>query len=237
MSSYNHINAVETSESYDLLTTILRKEWSFDGLVMSDWWNDSIASREVLAGNNLKMANGEPAEVMGALRSGVLTRKQLEYNVSFILKTIMKSQAMKRAVLEPKTTVISPTTATRIKATDFTWKHASIGIEACQDEDGGYNPTNTFSGRWLEYYVDVENEGDYCFRARVASNENLVKLNLYGDGELLGTVNEAMSTGGWQNWATTGEVSVKLPAGRTALRVEFCSGGVNLNWIELEMEQ
>ncbi|MGI6269868.1 MAG: glycoside hydrolase family 3 C-terminal domain-containing protein [Candidatus Howiella sp.] len=234
MSSYNHINGAETSESYDLLTNILREEWGFDGLVMSDWWNDSIASREVLAGNNIKMATGEPAHLLGALKMGHITREDLEKNAVYVLELVMKSNAMKRAVLDPKSTTVTASGATRIKATDFTWKHASVGMEACEDTDGGYNPTDTYEGRWLEYYLDVEEGGVYRFRARVASNGDRVKIGLLGDGLSLTTLDESMSTGGWQKWATTGDIFVTLPAGRTALRLDFQSGGVNLNWIELE---
>lgn len=234
MSSYNHINSVETSESHDLLTSILRDEWGFDGLVMTDWWNDSIAYREVLAGNNIKMANGEPDHLLGALKMGHITREDLEKNAVYVLELIMKSNAMKRVVEEPESTLVTASGKTRIKATDFTWKHPSVGMEACEDVDGGYNPTDTYEGRWLEYYLDVEEGGVYRFRARVASNGDRVKIELLGDGASLNTLDESMSTGGWQIWATTQDVFVTLPAGQTALRLNFQSGGVNLNWIELE---
>ena len=234
MSSYNHINSVETSESRDLLTNILREEWGYEGLVMTDWWNDSIASREVLSGNNLKMGTGDPANLRGALKYGHVTREELEENAVYVLKLIMRSNAMKRAVLDPKCTTVTASGTTQIKAIDFTWKHSSVGMEGCQDVGGGYNTTDTYEGRWLEYYLDVEEAGVYRFHARVASNGDRVKMELLGDGVSLGTLDQALSTGGWQKWATSEDVFITLPAGRTALRLNFQSGGVNLNWFELE---
>ena len=41
MTTYGSVNGLWTAGSYDLCTTILRKEWGFDGIVMTDWWAKS----------------------------------------------------------------------------------------------------------------------------------------------------------------------------------------------------
>ena len=46
MTSYNKINGVWSHYNYDLVTTILRKEWEYDGVVITDWWMQKSASPE-----------------------------------------------------------------------------------------------------------------------------------------------------------------------------------------------
>ena len=83
MTSYNLINGVHTSESAELLEAILRREWGFDGLVMTDWVVDGMthsdmrhpratAAATVKAGNELFMPGGEPdrEDLLAALRRG-----------------------------------------------------------------------------------------------------------------------------------------------------------------------
>lgn len=75
MCSYNRINGVYASEDPWLLTTVLRDEWGFDGLVVSDWGavNDRVAG--VAAGLDLEMPSSggrTDAELVAAVRSGDL---------------------------------------------------------------------------------------------------------------------------------------------------------------------
>ena len=83
MTSYNLINGVHTSESAELLEVILRQEWGFDGLVMTDWVVNGMtrsdmkhpratAAATVKAGNELFMPGGEPDrdDLLAALRRG-----------------------------------------------------------------------------------------------------------------------------------------------------------------------
>ena len=91
MTSYNLLNGVHTPNRKDLLTGILREEWGFMGVVMTDWsttgsnWNlgkygASSISGCIKAGNDLIMPGGA-ADVIGildALKTGELSREELE---------------------------------------------------------------------------------------------------------------------------------------------------------------
>ena len=90
MSSYNAINGVRTAENKELLTDVLRGEWGFKGLVTTDWWGRSEHYKEVLAGNDIKMANGFPDRLKLAMDKGALTRKDLETCARRILELILK---------------------------------------------------------------------------------------------------------------------------------------------------
>ncbi len=95
MSSYNYINGVRTGESRELLTEILRNDWGFDGVVVSDWTavDDKVAS--IKAGLDLEMPGNKGLyneEVKKALMSGQLTMEELEERVLNVLKLIQKSQ-------------------------------------------------------------------------------------------------------------------------------------------------
>lgn len=93
MSSYNKVNGVYTSESYDLLSTILRDEWGFDGLVMTDWYAGRKYPEQVKAGNDLLMPGrkSENKKIKEAIESGALSEAELDRNVKRILNIILKT--------------------------------------------------------------------------------------------------------------------------------------------------
>ncbi len=90
MTSYNLINGQHTSESYELVTCILREEWGFDGMVTTDWGQKNNPVDEVLAGNDMKMHVGYPEDLKAAYDKGVLTRADLEECVKRILIMTMR---------------------------------------------------------------------------------------------------------------------------------------------------
>jgi len=90
MSSYNAINGYRASESRELLEDILRGEWGFKGVVTTDWWTRAEHYKEILAGNDLKMACGFPDRVKKAMAMGLVTRADLEICARRILELILK---------------------------------------------------------------------------------------------------------------------------------------------------
>jgi len=97
MSSYNLVNGTYTSQSTDLLTTLLRDEWGFKGLVMSDWFGGNDAATQLRAGNDLLMPGvvAQTAAILKALNDGSLTDEQLNKNVERVLNVILESPAFK----------------------------------------------------------------------------------------------------------------------------------------------
>lgn len=93
MSSFNHINGVYTSESYDLLTTILREEWGFKGIVMTDWFGGSDYTAQMHAGNDLLMpgCKNQYDAIINAVRQGSLPEAVIDTNVKRILNLVMLS--------------------------------------------------------------------------------------------------------------------------------------------------
>ncbi len=96
MASYNKINGEFSMGNHDLLTKILRDDWGFKGIVMTDWIGireGLPTTREVQAGNDL-MEPGQPAqtkEIVEGVKSGKLDIKDVDRNVRRMLEYIVKT--------------------------------------------------------------------------------------------------------------------------------------------------
>ncbi len=90
MSSYNVINGRRASEARELLENILRDEWGYNGIVVTDWWTRGEHYKEILAGNDVKMGAGFPDRVQKAMEMGAVTRDDLLHCAKRVLEMIMK---------------------------------------------------------------------------------------------------------------------------------------------------
>jgi len=96
MASYNKINGEFSMGNHDLLTKILRDDWGYKGIVMTDWIGireGLPTTREVHAGNDL-MEPGQPAqieEIIKGVKEGKLDIKDVDRNVRHMLEYIVKT--------------------------------------------------------------------------------------------------------------------------------------------------
>ena len=178
MSSYNKVNGTYVSESRELLTDILRNDWQFDGLVMSDWFGGNDAVAMISAGNDLL----EPGTKLqwDALKEGVengtLTNTVIDTSVSRILYLILASNKMNNFKYDENPDLEKHAEITRTSANEGiillknnnvlpiqqTTKVALFGITSYDFISGGYG-----SGDVNEAYSISLEEGLENSRAKI----------------------------------------------------------------------
>ena len=89
MTAYNLFNGVRTSENAELITGILRGEWGYDGLVTTDWNNTASQTKEVKAGNDIRMPVHTTENVAASLESGAITREEVAVCVKRLFEMIL----------------------------------------------------------------------------------------------------------------------------------------------------
>ena len=97
MSSYNLVNGTHASENEHLLTDVLRDDWGFEGIVMTDWFGGNDAAAQISAGNDL-LEPGTKKQwkaLEKAEENGTLTEESMDIAVKRILKLILDSRKMK----------------------------------------------------------------------------------------------------------------------------------------------
>lgn len=240
MTSYNPVNGHWTASNYDLNTTILRGEWGYQGIVMTDWWakmNDVVNGGEadrrytsfmVRAQNDLYMVvnnNGAAINAAGddtveALEAGKLTVGELQRCAKNICRFLLGTPVMKRPLkdFDPLLTV----TAKEAVNTD--------GKQVCALQSGNRIEAGKFENTVL--YVEKESilnvNAHFCFPV-----EGLAQgaANLYLNGELMATV----QTGGTgERFLTQRMCRVKFMPGYYELKAEYVTPELKLDWIELE---
>ena len=97
MSSYNYINGEHASQSYRLLTEILRNEWGFEGVVVSDWGAGYDEAAQIRAGNDLIQPgyNHNYYNLLKAVKDGSLSMEDLDRSVKRILQLALKTNRYK----------------------------------------------------------------------------------------------------------------------------------------------
>jgi beta-glucosidase len=118
MSSYNKINGTYTSQSRELITDILRGDWGFKGLVMTDWYGGDDGAAQIAAGNDMLQPGTDLQfeQIMAAIKDGSLTEAELDVCVRRCLELVLRSPKMKGYKISNKPDLTAHAKVTRESA-------------------------------------------------------------------------------------------------------------------------
>lgn len=228
MTSYNPVNGHWSASNYDLCTTVLRGEWNYTGIVMTDWWakmNDPVLGGKadisntaamVRAQNDLYMvvSNGGAEEnvhednLLEALEDGRLTVGELQRSAVNICRFILQSPAAQRSGQPPDDA--------RKEAKGFSFE--TIRFIPAEGEP---------------FQVRLEHSGRYKFLVKVRSSLSEVaqsSCNLLMNGRAVVTI-QTNGTGG--EWTLIKLNNIYLEAGAYEITLEPVKPGLEIQWVDM----
>lgn len=236
MTSYNPINGYWAASNYDLNTTILRGEWGFQGIVMTDWWadmNDPIEGGEsskkntygmVRSQNDLYMVvpnygaetNVMEDNTMNMLSQGMLTRAELQRSAMNICTWLMHSPVSKRERRSKETVITFK--ANRLLNPDL----VQTIVDSAQVKPNVGTP----------FFIEIIQAGEYRLIVNLMSPETEIaqsSTNVLLNGELITTIQSNGTNG---RWIRQKLVKIALEAGYYELKLEPVKKGLEIGWIE-----
>ena len=239
MTSYNPVNGYWTASSYDLNTTVLRREWGFKGIVMTDWWatmNDCInggpssskfTGSMIRAQNDLYMVvnnfgaeiNSNGDDTIVSLKNGSLTRGELQRCAINILNFLMQAPVFFRDHA-PRETVGR-----------FTAKKGECR-EPVQDLEKDHRIVISDGKAWFR----VTEEGEYRGFANIMSTGD--RLSQSGSNIFLNDnyMTHVQTSGTEGRWIRQKLVKVYLEKGLYELKISVVSPGMVIERIEFIKE-
>jgi len=236
MTSYNPINGHWAASNYDMNTTILRGEWGFQGIVMTDWWaimNDVVeggtADRKftnwmVRAQNDLYMVvmnygaeiNAWDDNTIESLDNGTLTRGELQRSAINICQFIMQAPVFSRKqVIEE---VVDTFTA-----------NPSLSPELAQTLSDNAQVKPAAVGSTV---VKVDAAGEYRIIVHIMSPESELAqsaCNVMLNEQPVTTIQTNGTDG---RWIRQKLVKIQLETGLYEMKLDFVKPGLQIDWIE-----
>ncbi len=213
MSTYGSLNGFWTAGNYDLLTTILRKEWGFDGMVMTDWWakmNDEGEDGQpdntaamVRGQNDVYMvvtdseSNSGGDNTLEGLKDGRITRGELQRAADNICRALMKLPVMDRYLGRLSEEELGDTK--NIEAGDNCspdLSYIQVEQEACLDVTG----IRTDKGSEAMFGLELARYGLYTLSMKMKSDSGEVAqlpISVFINGNLEKTLTINGTNGKW----------------------------------------
>lgn len=262
MTAYNPVNGHWTASNYDLNTTILRKEWGYKGIVMTDWWarmNDVTDGGEptvkdtcsmIRAQNDLYMVvNNNGAELnphgdntLSALAEGRLTIGELQRSAGNILRFLLEAPAADREVKVPEVLKIAACPSPHAGKCREGQSSEGQGGEAQrgQAEHGEllHIPVAKLCGSHLEgvkeFALSICRAGVYNVNVKMMSMES-DRAQMVCKAQLNGQSFSTFQINGTNGrWILQKLAQVELEEGGYTLSLHFISPGMQIAYMELE---
>jgi beta-glucosidase len=239
MTSYNPINGHWAASNYDLNTTVLRKEWGFKGMVMTDWWakmNDSATAGPedrkytnfmVRAQNDVYMViNNYGAEInsgedntIESLENGTLTRGELQRCAMNICDFLMHAPVFFRK--QEFNEAVEKFTA-----------NASLSPEKVQSiaDSARIQPSTS-----APTYIKADKSGVYRIIVNIMSPQNnlaQIACNLVLNDKIVTTIQTSGTDG---RWIKQKLVKVELEEGIYELKLDVVKPTMEVEWIEFKL--
>ncbi|MCR5418017.1 MAG: glycoside hydrolase family 3 C-terminal domain-containing protein [Lachnospiraceae bacterium] len=247
MTTYGPVNGIWTNSRHDLSTNILRKEWGFKGIVMTDWWanigdvgktvDKTSFSRLVLAQNDFfavcpdATVNATGDDTLEALEKGVITRGQLVRGAENICSVLMTTNAMKRLCGEPY----------KVEVTGYEEQEESFDpsdVTYIEIKDGtviDLSEVNTKKGAIFFLGFDVQKRG--CYFIDMVGSSDLSELAQIPVGVYFQGIPGGAFTfhGGGQELTVRRKILFSSRYG--VMRLRFMNGGLNLKEMRFTFEK
>ena len=247
MTTYGPVNGIWTNSRHDLNTNILRNEWGFKGIVMTDWWSNigdvggvvdkTSFSRLVLAQNDFYAVcpdasqNSIGDDTLEALSKGVITRGQLVRMAGNICQVLMNTNAMKRLCGEEyKVEVIG--FKDELESEDLS------NVEYFEIEDGtvlDLSQVDTSKGEVYFLGFDVKKRG--CYFMDMVGSSDLSELSQMPVGVFFQGVPCGSFTfhGGGEELTIRRKIFFHSKYG--VMRLKFMNGGLKLKELKFTFER
>lgn len=251
MSTYGPVNGIWTAGSYDLLTTILREQWGYTGIVMTDWWAKANNEGEpasvqnmgamVRAQNDLYMVTGDALSNSGGdnsmeeLKQGKVTRMEFVRNGANICRFLLETPAYlrmhgRRTELDEKLEECGEQ------------ENEAMGtlLKVEMLDQAGIDPAliNTAKGKSTTIQVAVKERGTFRLEFFCRASENTpelaqLSLSVFQDRQLSGTVTISGADKEWQK--KTVEFPVPLFHYTFFIKLFFGISGMELKDVKVVM--
>lgn len=239
MTSYNPINGHWAASNYDLCTTVLRGEWGYEGIVMTDWWakmNDVVDGGEESNQDTRDMVRSQNDVYMVVNNNGAEVNSNSDNTESSVEEGRLTVGELQRAAMNICNFILhAPVIERELVDTDVAKYYPSVPVEEAKYQQFNLSEDNkVMFDCGKEATMIVEEDAEYTIIVNISfAKSNLAQstVNVNANGETM-VVIQTNGTDG--NWITQKLCKVKLDKGAYNLKLEDVLAGIEVKYMQFK---